>query len=106
MKKFIFALSAIIILSACNSDGAEESVSKNASDMHRGEIVYKQTCIGCHGEDLKGRGSSGKDLSHIGSEKSPEYIQSVIENGTRSMPSNLVEGEDLDAVVEWLSEQK
>src|SRR5699024_4693562 len=106
MKKFIFSLSAIVILSSCNSYSTEEFVSKNASDIHRVDIDYKKRWKDSHGRDLKGRGSSGKDLSYIRSDKSPEYIRSVIENGTRSMTSNLVEGEDLDAVVEWLSEQK
>ena len=107
MKRFLLSLMAVVILSACTSNENTTEERRVASDMHRGEVVYKQTCVGCHGVDLRGRGSSAKDLSNIGSEKSPEYIRSIIENGTRSMPSDLVTDEDdLNALVEWLMEQK
>ncbi|OFL47592.1 hypothetical protein HMPREF2767_02605 [Nosocomiicoccus sp. HMSC067E10] len=107
MKRFLLSLMAVVILSACTSNENTTEESRVVSEMHRGEVVYKQTCVGCHGVDLRGRGSSAKDLSNIGSEKSPEYIRSIIENGTRSMPSDLVTDEDdLNALVEWLMEQK
>lgn len=107
MKYFkLLALTGLLLLAGCS--GEKENVTKQTvADTDPGELVYKQTCIGCHGENLEGRGSSAKDLSHIGSKLSEEEIKNVVINGRRSMPAGLVKDEEkLDALAKWLHNQK
>lgn len=108
MRKIITVLTLTILLAGCGTSEDKNTATKETvSDAEPGELVYKQTCISCHGEDLSGRGSSAKDLSHIGSKLSEEEIKNVVINGRRSMPAGLVKDEeDLDALAKWLHSHK
>lgn len=122
MKKSLLAVffGLVLILAACGgggddgaseepadtNDGAatEESTEGGAVDSAAGEEVYQQNCASCHGADLSG--GAGPELSQVGSNLSEDEIRDIIVNGKGSMPGGLVDGEDLDAVVAWLSEQQ
>ncbi len=108
MRKIITVLTLTILLAGCGTSEDKNTATKETvSDADPGELVYKQTCIGCHGQDLGGRGSSAKDLSHIGSKLTEEEIKNVVINGRRSMPAGLVKDEeDLDALAKWLHSHK
>ena len=117
MKKSLLAVlfGLVLILAACGgggddgaseepadtNDGAatEESTEGGAVDSAAGEEVYQQNCASCHGADLSG--GAGPELTQVGSK-----LSDIIVNGKGSMPGGLVDGEDLDAVVAWLSEQQ
>lgn len=124
MKKSLLALlfGLVLILAACGGGGddgaSEEPADTNdgaateetteddgaAVDSAAGEEVYQTSCASCHGADLTG--GAGPDLTQVGSNLSEDEIRDVIVNGRGSMPGGLVDGEDLDAVVAWLSEQQ
>ncbi|CAD2070804.1 c-type cytochrome [Phocicoccus pinnipedialis] len=108
MRTRITVLLFVILLAGCGTTEDRSTVQKETvADSEPGELVYKQTCVGCHGQDLDGRGSSMKDLRHIGSKLSEEDIKNVVINGRRSMPSGLVkDDEELDALVKWLHSHK
>ncbi|SEJ62045.1 cytochrome c551 [Bhargavaea ginsengi] len=121
MKKKLLAMlfGSALILGACgggddtaddaadtgNDDAAtEESAGESASGVDA-EKVVQQKCISCHGENLEGQGNFPA-LNDVGSRLSEDEIHDIIENGKGAMPGGLVEGEELDAVAQWLSEKK
>jgi mono/diheme cytochrome c family protein len=126
MKKWLLAVLfiAVLALAACGGggdddgatedpadtdNGTEESADNGADDggsvdTAAGEDVYQQNCAMCHGADLSG--GAGPDLTTAGSSFSAEELEDIIVNGTGSMPAQDVSGDDLDALVGWLSEQQ
>ena len=69
-------------------------------DPYRGQIVYSQTCAGCHGES--GEGGVGPKLA--GATVTLEAAKAQIESPRGTMPPNLVEGRKLDDVLAYLSQ--
>ncbi|WP_213422283.1 cytochrome c551 [Bhargavaea massiliensis] len=122
MKKKLLAMlfGSALILGACggggddtaddatdtgNDDAAtEESAGESASGVDPEQVV-QQKCISCHGENLEGQGNFPA-LNDVGSRLSKDEIHDIIENGKGAMPGGLVQGEELDAVAQWLSEKK
>ncbi|MGN6397439.1 MAG: outer membrane protein assembly factor BamB family protein [Mucilaginibacter sp.] len=65
-------------------------VPKNTDDYSlkgMGHAVYNQYCIGCHGGELKGNGTSYPSLVNIGKKYSEDQVSKIIENGRNMMPS-------------------
>ncbi|MBB6126799.1 outer membrane protein assembly factor BamB family protein [Mucilaginibacter lappiensis] len=52
-----------------------------------GQVIYNKNCIGCHGPELKGNGSSYPSLVNIGKKYKEEQISQIIANGRNMMPS-------------------
>lgn len=74
-------------------------------DTHQvAEEIYQQSCIACHGTDLKGT-DMAPDLTSIGSEYSKDEIQNIIINGipNTGMPSGVVSQEEARILTDWLS---
>lgn len=71
-----------------------------------GEEVYQNNCASCHGGDLSG--GAGPALDAVGSTYSKDEIKQIIADGfpDSGMPAGLVQGEDAEAVAQWLSEQQ
>lgn len=82
---------------------AEEEADEGAQNT-AAEGIYSQSCASCHGQNLEG--NIGPELSAIGSKLSKDEILNVIKNGQGSMPPNLIQGEDAEAVAEWLANKK
>ncbi|MGD6805208.1 c-type cytochrome [Rossellomorea vietnamensis] len=118
MKKTLmaFLLGSTLVLGACGDNG--DNVSEEASDANNPqeaadsalgndidpEKIVNQKCSSCHGGDLSG--GMGPALKNIGSELSEDEILSVIQNGKGSMPKNIIEGAEAEAVAEWLANRK
>ncbi|WP_270179314.1 cytochrome c550 [Alkalihalobacillus sp. CinArs1] len=69
------------------------------------EEIYSQNCASCHGGDLGGQ--VGPALNAVGSKLSKDEILDIINNGKGSgMPAGLIQGEQAEAVAQWLSEKK
>ncbi|WP_080873287.1 c-type cytochrome [Oceanobacillus timonensis] len=103
MKKGIAALflGLLFVLGACGNAGDTSDTEEN---LEAGEEVYRNNCANCHGNDLSGNG--GPELADIGSKYSPEQIEDIVHEGIGSMPPQTqVEGEDLQELSSWLSEQ-
>lgn len=114
MKKQLMAMlfGSALILGACG--GGEETVepaetptesSEEGTAAVNAEEVVQQNCISCHGENLEGAGNFPA-LNDVGSRLSQDEIRSVIENGKGAMPANIIEGEEADAVAEYLANMK
>ncbi|WP_080874626.1 c-type cytochrome [Oceanobacillus timonensis] len=85
-------------------EGAEEGGDSDSADA--GEEVFQNNCVTCHGEDLAS--GSAPDLTEVGGRYSQEEIADIVENGTDGgMPAfPELQGDDLDALSEWLSEHQ
>jgi cytochrome c550 len=68
------------------------------------EDIYKQTCIGCHGDQYQG--VVGPTLKGVGSKYSKAEIVHIITKGKGNMPSGLVPQEQAEAMAEWVSKIK
>lgn len=69
------------------------------------DAIFQNNCAMCHGADLTG--GAGPDLTAVGASKSVDEIKDIIQNGTGGMPAvPAVQGEELDALAQWLSEKK
>ncbi|MFC4409534.1 cytochrome c551 [Chungangia koreensis] len=115
-KKFMMLLlGAGLVLGACgggndnaggdnNNNGGNGDNGGGADTTAHAEEVLNQSCISCHGQNLEG--GMGPSLNDVGGRLSADEIRSTIENGKGQMPPGLISGEDLDAVVDYLSKQK
>jgi cytochrome c550 len=89
---------------AKEAEGGDEKTEEVASANP--EDLYKSAgCIGCHGDAYQG--VSGPKLVGIGEKYSKDEIKDILVNGKGSgMPGGLVQGEQADAVAEWLTTLK
>lgn len=112
MKKILLTagFSIVLLLGACggNEEETEEAavIGDGQATAEDGEAVYRAaSCFSCHGADLEG--ASGANLQEVGARLSEDQIRTVVVEGTNIMPGGMVEDpEDLDHLVEWLSNQK
>lgn len=124
MRKQLTALffGSALILGACGggetTEPAEETPVENPGGGDSGgtggdaggltvdaEQVVNQNCTSCHGENLEGAGNFPA-LNDVGSRLSEEEIRQIIDEGEGAMPADIIEGEEADAVAQWLSEQQ
>ncbi len=66
------------------------------------EVIYKQTCIGCHGSNYEG--GVGPSLYGAGLKYSEDEITDILVNGKGSMPQGLVSEEEVSSMVQFLIE--
>ncbi|HEX8024312.1 PQQ-binding-like beta-propeller repeat protein [Mucilaginibacter sp.] len=66
-------------------------VPKTNADDHSpqslGHVVYNTNCIGCHGAELKGNGTSYPSLVNIGKKYTADQVSGLIASGRNMMPS-------------------
>ncbi|RNF38188.1 cytochrome c551 [Planococcus salinus] len=118
MKKQLMALffGSALLLGACGggeetTEPADEAPVENPGGEEAeestvdAEAVVNQNCTSCHGENLEGAGNFPA-LNDVGSRLSEEEIREIIDEGQGSMPPDIIEGEEADAVAQWLSEQQ
>lgn len=87
-----------------NDAGSDEAQPEETEDSGDGEEVYQESCASCHGDDLEGE--NGPALDTIGADMSKDEILDQIEEGGDGMPAEIVEGDEADAVAEWLAEKE
>ncbi len=83
---------------------AEPSAPKSSGevvlgDQYRGQVVYSQSCAGCHG--ATGEGGIGPRLA--GNPISLAAVNAQIESGGGTMPAQLVDGQKQADVVAYLA---
>jgi YVTN family beta-propeller protein len=84
---------------------SEEVHSKGAHSVaEAGEIIYKESCASCHGDNLEGK--AGPKLEKIGNQLSNKEILERITNGKGMMPGGLVNETDAKILATWLTDKK
>jgi mono/diheme cytochrome c family protein len=106
------AVLAACVLTACGSQGISVSSS---SPYHRGAVLFRDHCSGCHTLDVVGaQGSATNIKNRVRTngpnfnirKETPEQVLFAIRNGGFSgaiMPENIVVGEDAEAVANFLA---
>lgn len=104
------SLLALSLLVGCASQSATHdghgSTSASSEKVAKTNALdtYRQSCAGCHGQNLEG--SVGPNLQKIGSKLNEKQILEVITKGRGQMPSGLVTGEEAKSLAAWLASQK
>lgn len=93
----VFALSKLALAEPAGLKVTPGSVK--LGDAYRGQIVYSQTCAGCHG--ASGEGGVGPRLD--GNPISVAAAKAQIENGGGTMPPGLVSGRKEEDVLAYLT---
>ncbi|MCD5325895.1 MULTISPECIES: cytochrome c551 [Pontibacillus] len=88
------------------TDGGESTEGEGGGevDTAAAEKIYKQTCAGCHANDLSGQ--VGPSLQTIGSKYDKGKIVDIIKNGQGGMPAQNLSDEEADTVASWLASKK
>jgi cytochrome c550 len=95
-----FTLAQLHPAKAEEEAGAEGEVVVIVGDADRGSTLFADNCARCHGEGGAG-GGIGPALA--GNDVSLAEARAAIENGRGVMPADLVEGEELEDVLAYLS---
>ena len=102
------AVPALVIADRDPSAGATPALEdeKASDDLEEGKELFRQTCASCHTlAAANARGVTGPNLDEIG-EMTPERVSTAIRvggTGQKRMPAALLEGEDAEAVAEYVS---
>jgi cytochrome c551 len=73
-------------------------------DAAAAETLYKNSCAGCHGQNLEGM--VGPNLTAVGAKYSKEQILEILEKGKGNMPPGLAKGADAETLAAWLADKK
>jgi mono/diheme cytochrome c family protein len=107
-----FLLASALALGACGSQGI--GVAKT-SPYHRGAVLFRYHCSGCHTLSVVGaQGSASSIKNRVPTngpnfnirKEQPEQVLYAIENGGFSgaiMPENIVVGDDAKSIASFLS---
>jgi|SRR5690625_4563714 len=96
----------VVLLAGCsgNSQSKDTELGGQSASSETGDDIYKKSCATCHGGELEG--VSGPSLVSIGDKYSQEDIKDIINNGKGNMfPVNLP-ADEIDALVDWLTEKQ
>ncbi len=101
----LFSTISMLLVSACSKqDTLASNSSASSASISDGELLYKKSCIACHGNNLEG--GVGPKLQKIGSKLSVDQIKNQIINGGGGMPAGILKGDDAQKVAVWLAEHK
>lgn len=116
----VIGILAVIIISVVGIDqrqaiqDAEENGGEETEQSEEGggetaggdgDAVFQNNCAMCHGSDLAS--GSAPALTEIGSKYSQEELAQIVQEGIGNMPAQpQVQGEDLEALTQWLSEKQ
>src|SRR6476620_6474936 len=109
---FVFGIGLIFLLSFKGLGDMKEVAKDKGAGKEKTETVatkpediYKQTCIGCHGDQYQG--VVGPTLKGVGSKYSKEEIMTFVTKGKGTgMPAGLVKPEQAAAMADWVANIK
>jgi cytochrome c551 len=106
-KKLAGILTGIVLimgLAACGNSSNNNSNQSSSSKTMDPQKIVNQTCVTCHGDNLKG--AYGPNISHIGKELDKDQILNIINHGKGQMPPGLLQGKQAEVVAAWLAKKK
>jgi mono/diheme cytochrome c family protein len=84
LNKYTYFFVLSLLLLSCDSDDNTQNEEVRSS-ARSGEVLYKQNCAACHGDDGKLGAGGAMDLSKL--DLSDQNIEDIILNGRKGMPS-------------------
>jgi cytochrome c550 len=81
------------------SKSPEKEKSTATETAFDGEKVYKNTCIGCHGDQYQG--VVGPTLKGLDKKYKAEDVEKILTNGRGGMPAGLVKGHEKE-MAKWI----
>jgi cytochrome c550 len=108
----VFGIVLVLILSFKGLGDMKEIAKEDGKGNEPTEVaaskpedIYKQSCIGCHGDQYQG--TVGPTLKGVGSKYSKEELMDIVVNGKGTgMPVGFVKQEQAAAMADWLSNIK
>lgn len=88
---------------ASSAEGNDTDSDAGAVQAVDAELVYRQSCLACHGTDLEGR--SGPGLQKVGATLTEAEIKGIISDGKGRMPrfQSRLDDAEIDALARWLA---
>lgn len=82
------------------AENPPRSISFTDADV---EALYKNNCLSCHGEELRGR--MGPNLQQVGAKLSLDEIRDIIREGKRGMPpfQKKLDEQQIESLAKWLA---
>ncbi|TDF92774.1 c-type cytochrome [Paenibacillus piri] len=89
-----------------NAGGKKQAAARTQNDGSDPDVIYKSSCIACHGANLEGK--AGPSLTKIGAKLGKEQIAAKIQKGGGGMPSykDKLKDEEIQLLSDWLSAKK
>ena len=84
LNKYTYFFVLSLLLLSCGSDDDTQNLEVRSS-ARSGEVLYKQNCSACHGDDGKLGAGGAMDLTKL--DLSDQNIEDIILNGRKGMPS-------------------
>lgn len=79
----------------------DSSSTKTTDSSFDPQAFYKQTCIGCHGDQYQG--VVGPTLKNLDKKYKLADVENILKNGkSGGMPSGLVKDQDIPKMANWV----
>ncbi|PRO65120.1 c-type cytochrome [Alkalicoccus urumqiensis] len=96
---FLLSLVGLNVGSEQAAENGEEQQEETSDDpIELGQSVYEGNCASCHGGDLGGGVGPALDGGY-----SADDVTTAISEGPGDMPADIVQGEEADAVAEFIA---
>jgi mono/diheme cytochrome c family protein len=103
------AVPALVIADRKAGEGATGQLAtvKPSATVKQGKTLFRSTCWSCHTLAAAGaRGNTGPNLDQVGTMTKQRVLNAIKNGGTGQgrMPKNLLQGEEADAVAQYVSQ--
>lgn len=108
LTTYLVLFATALLLAGCggsDSDsggGSDDGGTSSGGGSGDAKSIFAETCGGCHALDDAGTtGAVGPSLDSV--KPDAELVRSTIDNGAGAMPAGLLEGEERDAVADYVA---
>ena len=109
LASFLLLLATALLLAGCGGSDSDSGggsddggTSGGGSSSTDAKSIFADTCGGCHAlSDAGTSGAVGPDLDSV--KPDAERVKTMIDNGGGAMPAGLLEGEERDAVADYVA---
>jgi cytochrome c551 len=101
----LLVLGTLGLMAGCGGNDSDSKSGGGGSGKTEAQAkeLFVQKCGICHELEAAGtNGSQGPPLDALGDALTVDSVRDQIENGGGSMPANLLEGDEADAVAEYV----
>ncbi len=107
---FLLLVATALLLAGCGGGSDDDSGGGGGDDGGtssggggEGKSLFVESCGGCHAlADAGTSGAVGPDLDDV--KPDAERVKTMIDNGGGAMPAGLLDGEERDAVADYVAD--